>query len=131
MACCTQIPAGEEGGHQPALLRPKPRAASGGGIRLDTHCYPGYLVPPFYDSMIAKVIVHAPTRELAIARMRRALEAMVVEGIKTTIPLHLKIMNDPNFQAGNISTRFLDDFLTTNGNRTSANASAALTGAAA
>ena len=103
----------------------------GPGVRVDTYVYPEYRVPPFYDSLIAKVIVHARTRELAIARMRRALEAMVVEGIKTTIPLHLKIMNDPNFQAGNISTRFLDDFLSTNGNRNDATASAALTGAAA
>src|SRR5688500_13513362 len=70
----------------------------GPGVRVDTYVYPGYKVPPFYDSMIAKVIVHARTRELAIARMRRALGAMVIEGIKTTIPLHLKIMNDPNFQ---------------------------------
>jgi acetyl-CoA carboxylase biotin carboxylase subunit len=103
----------------------------GPGVRVDTYVYPEYRVPPFYDSLIAKVIVHARTRELAIARMRRALEAMVIEGIKTTIPLHLKIMNDPNFQAGNISTRFLDDFLSTNGNRNSVTASAALTGAAA
>ena len=103
----------------------------GPGVRVDTYVYPEYRVPPFYDSLIAKVIVHARTRELAIARMRRALEAMVIEGIKTTIPLHLKIMNDANFQAGNISTRFLDDFLTTNGNRSAPTASAALTGAAA
>src|SRR5216110_2414165 len=83
----------------------------GPGVRVDTYVYPGYRVPPFYDSMIAKVIVHARTRDLVIARMMRALEAMVVEGIKTTIPLHLKIMNDPDFQAGNISTRFLEEFL--------------------
>jgi acetyl-CoA carboxylase biotin carboxylase subunit len=103
----------------------------GPGVRVDTYVYPEYRVPPFYDSLIAKVIVHARTRELAIARMRRALEAMVVEGIKTTIPLHLKNMNDHNFQAGNISTRFLDDFLATNGNRGNSKASAALTEAAA
>ena len=102
----------------------------GPGVRVDTYVYPEYKVPPFYDSLIAKVIVHARTRELAIARMRRALEAMVIEGIKTTIPLHLKIMDDPNFQAANISTRFLDDFLVTNGNRGASTASAALTGAA-
>ena len=102
----------------------------GPGVRVDTYVYPEYKVPPFYDSLIAKVIVHARTRELAIARMRRALEAMVIEGIKTTIPLHLKIMDDPNFQAANISTRFLDDFLATNGNRGASTASAALTGAA-
>jgi acetyl-CoA carboxylase biotin carboxylase subunit len=105
----------------------------GPGVRVDTYVYPGYRVPPFYDSMIAKVIVHARTRELAIARMRRALEAMVIEGIKTTIPLHLKIMNDPDFQAGNISTRFLEDFLAGKGvtERPDVTASAALTGASA
>jgi acetyl-CoA carboxylase, biotin carboxylase subunit len=102
----------------------------GPGVRVDTYVYPGYRVPPFYDSMIAKVIVHARTRELAIARMRRALEAMVIEGIQTTIPLHLRIMNDSNFQAGKISTRFLEDFLAGNGVNEKSNetASAALTG---
>ena len=82
----------------------------GPGVRVDTAIYPGYVVPPFYDSMIAKLIVHARTRELAIARMRRALEAMVVEGIKTTIPLHLEIMNDPYFRAGEYSTKFMEQF---------------------
>lgn len=82
----------------------------GPGVRVDTAVYPGYVVPPHYDSMIAKVIVHARTREVAIARMHRALEAMVIEGIKTTIPLHLKIMNDPKFQAGDFSTKFMEDF---------------------
>lgn len=89
----------------------------GPGVRVDTYVYSGYAVPPFYDSMIAKVIVHARTRDLAIARMRRALEAMVIEGIKTTIPLHLKIMNDPKFRAGDISTSFMDYFLAANGAR--------------
>ena len=81
----------------------------------------------------AKVIVHARTRELAIARMRRALDAMVIEGIKTTIPLHLKIMDDPDFQAGNISTRFMEDFLARNGVKETPviTASAALTGGSA
>jgi acetyl-CoA carboxylase biotin carboxylase subunit len=82
----------------------------GPGVRVDTAAYPGYVVPPYYDSMIAKLIVHARTRELAIARMRRALEAMVIEGIKTTIPLHLKIMNDPKFQKGDFSTKFMEEF---------------------
>jgi acetyl-CoA carboxylase, biotin carboxylase subunit len=86
----------------------------GPGVRVDTYVYPGYKVPPFYDSMIAKVIVHARTRDLAIARMRRALDAMVIEGIKTTIPLHLKIMDNPDFQAGNFSTRFMEEFLAKN-----------------
>src|SRR6202171_229301 len=103
----------------------------GPGVRVDTYVYPGYRVPPFYDSMIAKVIVHARTRELAIARMRRALDAMVIEGIKTTIPLHLRIMDNADFQAGNISTRFMEDFLARNGvrERTVGAAPAALTGA--
>jgi len=82
----------------------------GPGVRVDTAAYPGYLVPPYYDSMIAKLIVHARTRELAIARMQRALEMMVVEGIKTTIPLHRKIMADENFQKGNFSTKFMEEF---------------------
>ncbi len=89
----------------------------GPGVRVDTAAYPGYKVPPYYDSMIAKVIVHAGTRELAIARMKRALGAMVVEGIKTTIPLHLKIMDDANFRAGEFSTKFMEDFLKKNGTK--------------
>ncbi|HET6893703.1 MAG TPA: acetyl-CoA carboxylase biotin carboxylase subunit [Pyrinomonadaceae bacterium] len=98
----------------------------GPGVRVDTYVYSGYRVPPFYDSMIAKVIVHARTRDLAIARMRRALEAMVIEGIKTTIPLHLKIMDDPKFRSGEISTSFMEYFLAQNGrkNRSEALASA-------
>src|SRR2546421_9487655 len=106
----------------------------GRGVRVDTYVYPGYRVPPFYDWMIAKVIVHARTRDLAIARMRRALDAMVVEGIKTTIPLHLKIMDNADFQAGNFSTRFMEDFLDKNRLRepgTIPTASAALTGMSA
>ncbi|HKQ51846.1 MAG TPA: acetyl-CoA carboxylase biotin carboxylase subunit [Pyrinomonadaceae bacterium] len=89
----------------------------GPGVRVDTAAYPGYKVPPYYDSMIAKVIVQAGTRELAIARMKRALEAMVVEGIKTTIPLHLKIMDDANFRAGEFSTKFMEDFFKKNGTK--------------
>jgi acetyl-CoA carboxylase biotin carboxylase subunit len=84
---------------------------SGAGVRVDTAIYGGYFVPPYYDSLIAKVVVHSRSRERAIARMRRALESMVVEGVKTTIPLHLKILNDPDFIAGNFSTRFMDRFL--------------------
>jgi len=89
----------------------------GPGVRVDTYVYSGYRVPSFYDSMIAKVIVHARKREMAIARMKRELEAMVVEGIKTTIPLHLKIMDDPKFRAGKISTSFMEHFLAQNGTR--------------
>ena len=81
------------------------------GVRVDTFVYPGYVVPPYYDSMIAKLIVHARTRELAIQRMKRALQMLVVEGIKTTIPLHLKIMDDENFQKGDFSTKFMEEFL--------------------
>jgi acetyl-CoA carboxylase biotin carboxylase subunit len=87
----------------------------GPGVRVDTAVYPGYVVPPYYDSMIAKLIVHARTRDLAIARMQRALGAMVIEGIKTTIPLHLKIMNDPKFRAGEFSTKFMEEFGANNG----------------
>jgi len=103
----------------------------GPGVRVDTYVYPGYQVPSFYDSLIAKVIVHARTRELAIARMRRALGAMVVEGIKTTIPLHLKIMDDPKFRAGDISTGFMEYFLASNGlkKQSQTTAAGALTGA--
>lgn len=82
----------------------------GPGVRVDTAVYPGYVVPPYYDSMIAKLIVHARTRELAIARMSRALDMMVVEGIKTTIPLHQKIMADEKFQKGEFSTKFMEEF---------------------
>jgi acetyl-CoA carboxylase biotin carboxylase subunit len=85
-------------------------APGGPGVRLDTAAYPGYFVPPYYDSLIAKLIVHARTREVAIARMRRALEVMVVEGVKTTIPLHRSIMEDPYFRAGEYSTRFMEQF---------------------
>ena len=82
----------------------------GPGVRVDTAVYPGYNVPPYYDSMIAKLIVHARTRELAIARMQRALDMMVVEGIKTTIPLHKKIMADERFRNGDFSTKFMEEF---------------------
>ena len=101
----------------PETFRPSPgritslNLPTGPGVRVDTAIYNGYFVPPHYDSLIAKLIVHHRTRERAIARMKRALEAMVVEGIKTTIPIHLQILNDPDFIAGNISTRFMDRFM--------------------
>ena len=82
----------------------------GPGVRVDTAVYPGYRVPPYYDSMIAKLIVHARTRDLAIARMARALEMMVIEGIKTTIPLHKAIMADETFRKGTFSTKFMEEF---------------------
>ena len=87
----------------------------GPGVRVDTFVYSGYRVSPFYDSLIAKVIVHARTRDLAIARMKRALDVMVVEGIQTTIPLHQKIMDDPRFRKGDIGTDFMEYFLARNG----------------
>jgi acetyl-CoA carboxylase biotin carboxylase subunit len=82
----------------------------GPGVRVDTAAYPGWFVPPHYDSLIAKLIAHHRTRDMAIARMRRALEAMIVEGIETTVPLHQRILTDPDFVAGNISTRFMERF---------------------
>ncbi|QUV84462.1 acetyl-CoA carboxylase biotin carboxylase subunit [Chloracidobacterium aggregatum] len=84
---------------------------SGPGVRVDTHVYSGYRVPPYYDSMVAKLIVHAPNRNQAIARMKRALETFVIEGIKTTIPLHQRIMDSDTFRSGHFSTRFLETFL--------------------
>src|SRR5258705_4776392 len=89
----------------------------GPGVRVDTYVYAGHQVPPFHDSMIAKVITHARTRDLAIARMKRALEAMGIKGIKTTSPLDLKSMDDPKFKAGDISTSFMEHFLTQNGTK--------------
>ena len=82
----------------------------GHGIRTDTHVYSGYTISPYYDSMIAKLITVAQTREEAIFKMRRALDEFVVEGIKTTIPFHLKLMHDKNFCKGVYTTKFLEDF---------------------
>ncbi len=83
----------------------------GPGVRVDTAAYPGWFVPPYYDSLIAKLVVHHRTRDMAIARMERALEAMIVEGVETTVPLQQKILADADFQAGNFSTRFMEKFL--------------------
>ncbi|MFS8367295.1 acetyl-CoA carboxylase biotin carboxylase subunit [Acetobacter oryzifermentans] len=80
------------------------------GVRVDSALYTGYRVPPFYDSMIAKLIVHAPTREQAIARLQRALDEFVVEGIKTVIPLHRRILEDPEFQKGEYTIHWLEQF---------------------
>ncbi|WP_010251649.1 acetyl-CoA carboxylase biotin carboxylase subunit [Myroides injenensis] len=82
----------------------------GHGVRLDTHVYSGYTIPPNYDSMIAKLITTAQTREEAINKMRRALDEFVIEGIKTTIPFHRQLMDDPNYIAGNYTTAFMDTF---------------------
>ncbi len=80
----------------------------GPGVRVDTHIYNGYRVPPYYDSMIGKLITHGETREVAIARMRTALSEMVIDGIKCNIPLQAEIMADPNFQAGGMNIHYLE-----------------------
>ena len=82
----------------------------GHGVRLDTHVYGGYIIPPHYDSMIAKLITTAQTREEAINKMRRALDEFVIEGIKTTIPFHRKLMDHPDYISGNYTTKFMEDF---------------------
>ena len=82
----------------------------GHGIRLDTHVYSGYMIPPNYDSMIAKLITTAQTREEAINKMRRALDEFVIEGVKTTIPFHRQLMEHPDYFAGNYTTKFMEDF---------------------
>lgn len=82
----------------------------GHGVRVDSHVYAGYSIPPNYDSMIAKLIVSAQSREEVLVRMKRALEEFVIEGIKTTIPFHIKLMDDPGFQSGQFTTAFLDSF---------------------
>ena len=82
----------------------------GHGVRLDTHVYSGYIIPPFYDSMIAKLITTAQTREEAINKMKRALDEFIIEGIKTTIPFHKKLMDNPEFIKGNYTTKFMETF---------------------
>lgn len=82
----------------------------GHGVRIDSHIYAGYTIPPNYDSMIAKLITMARTREETIAKMRRALDEFVIEGIKTTIPFHRALMDDPDFIAGNYTTKFMESF---------------------
>ncbi|MDA9596852.1 acetyl-CoA carboxylase biotin carboxylase subunit [Flavobacteriaceae bacterium] len=82
----------------------------GHGVRLDTHVYGGYIIPPHYDSMIAKLITTAQTREEAINKMRRALDEFVIEGIKTTIPFHRKLMDHPDYVSGNYTTKFMENF---------------------
>jgi len=82
----------------------------GHGVRLDTHVYSGYTIPPNYDSMIAKLITTAQTREEAISKMRRALDEFVIEGIKTTIPFHRQLMDDPRYIAGDYTTAFMESF---------------------
>lgn len=83
----------------------------GHGIRVDTHIYAGYVIPPTYDSMVAKLITTAQTREEAIAKMRRALDEFYIDGLKTTVPFHRQLMDDPDFIAGNYTTKFMEDFI--------------------
>ncbi|WMI69093.1 acetyl-CoA carboxylase biotin carboxylase subunit [Mangrovimonas sp. YM274] len=97
-------------------FRPSPgrittlHAPGGHGVRLDTHVYAGYTIPPNYDSMIAKLITTAQTREEAINKMKRALDEFVIEGIKTTIPFHRQLMDHPDYLAGNYTTKFMEGF---------------------
>ncbi|MBU6499487.1 MAG: acetyl-CoA carboxylase biotin carboxylase subunit [Rhodospirillales bacterium] len=86
-------------------------APGGLGVRVDSALYAGYMVPPYYDSMVAKLIVHAPTRAEAIARMRRSLAEFAVLGIKTTLPLHQRIIEDPQFQSGDYTIHWLERFV--------------------
>lgn len=83
----------------------------GPGVRVDSHLYKGYTIPPYYDSLIAKIIVHAEDRKSAILRMKRALEEYIIEGIKTTIPFHLKVLDNGDFQKGEYSTKFIEEKL--------------------
>lgn len=97
-------------------FRPSPgkitvmHSPGGHGIRIDTHAYTGYVIPPYYDSMIAKIIAIARTREEAINTMSRALSEYVIEGVKTTIPFHQQLMRNEDFRAGNFNTKFLESF---------------------
>ncbi len=86
-------------------------APGGLGVRIDSALYAGYVVPPYYDSMVAKLIVHAPTRAEAINRLRRALDEFAILGIQTTIPLHQRIVDDPEFQAGDYTIHWLEQFV--------------------
>ena len=97
-------------------FRPSPgkitnlHAPGGHGVRIDTHVYSGYIIPPNYDSMIAKLITTAQTREEAINKMKRALDEFVIEGVKTTIPFHRQLMDHPDYIEGNYTTKFMEDF---------------------
>jgi acetyl-CoA carboxylase biotin carboxylase subunit len=97
-------------------FRPSPgkitsyHSPGGHGVRIDTHAYAGYTIPPNYDSMISKLIVVAQTREEAILKMKRALDEYIIEGVKTTIPFHQKLMNNADFNAGNFTTKFMETF---------------------
>ena len=98
-------------------FRPSPgkittlHSPGGHGVRLDTHVYAGYTIPPNYDSMIAKLITTAQTREEAVHKMKRALDEFVIEGIKTTIPFHRQLMDHPAYISGDYTTKFMEDFI--------------------
>ena len=89
----------------------KLRLPGGPGVRIDSHVYEGYRIPPYYDSMIGKLIVHRPTRQAAITTMLRALDEFVIEGVKTTIPLAKRMLRDANFVAGNVHTKYVEQTL--------------------
>ena len=97
-------------------FRPSPgkitnfHAPGGHGVRIDTHVYANYSIPPNYDSMIAKLIVTAQTREEAINKMKRALDEFVIEGVKTTVPFHRQLMDHPDYVSGNYTTKCMEDF---------------------
>jgi acetyl-CoA carboxylase, biotin carboxylase subunit len=80
------------------------------GVRVDTHVYAGYVIPPYYDSLIAKLIVHAETRAQAVRRLQRALDEFIIEGIANSIPYHIQVVNDPAFVSGNFNTSFVEHF---------------------
>jgi acetyl-CoA carboxylase biotin carboxylase subunit len=97
-------------------FRPSPgritsfHSSKGHGVRVDTHVYAGYTIPPYYDSMIAKLICRAPTREECIKKMERALDEFIIEGVKTTVPFHQRLMKNEKFRQGDFHTGFLNDF---------------------
>ena len=101
----------------PATFMPTPgrvtafHAPGGLGVRVDSALYAGYFVPPYYDSLVAKLIVHAPTRADAISRLRRALEEFAIVGIQTTIPLHQRIVEDVEFRRGDYTIHWLEEFV--------------------
>jgi acetyl-CoA carboxylase biotin carboxylase subunit len=100
----------------PVTHKPSPgkitawHAPGGPGVRIDTAAYAEYVIPPYYDSMIAKLIVYASSRDESIRRMDRALDMFILEGVKSTIPLHRQILRHPDFKKGDIHTKFLDHF---------------------
>ena len=91
-------------------------APGGHGVRVDSHAYGGYIIPPYYDSMIGKLITYGRTREVAIERMYRALSEYIIRGVKTTIPLQKAIISDPKFQSGEVTTAFMEEFMERNHN---------------